>query len=191
MLHLASTSSRAWLERAIAGIDEVLVDHAHCERKAAATALQLVTRYPDRTALVVPLSELAREELEHFELVVSVIRARGGAFSGMKASPYASELMRLIRRQEPHQLLDSLLCSALIEARSCERMQLLAEALPDPSLQKLYKGLLASEARHHALYVDLARACFPDPLVRDRLAEIAQHEAAVIATAPPWPRMHC
>ena len=191
MLHLASTSSRAWLERAIAGIDEVLVDHAHCERKAAATALQLVTRYPDRTALVVPLSELAREELEHFELVVSVIRARGGAFSGMKASPYASELMRVIRRQEPDQLLDTLLCSALIEARSCERMQLLAEALPDPSLQKLYKGLLASEARHHALYVDLARACFPGPLVRDRLAEIAQHEAAVIATAPPWPRMHC
>ncbi len=190
MLHLRSSSSMAWLDRAVAHIDEVLVDHAHCERKAAAMALQLVGRYPSHHQLTVPLSELAREELEHFELVVSVLRSRGKAFEAMKASPYASELMKIIRRKEPEQLLDTLLCSALIEARSCERMQLLSRALPDASLAELYKGLLASEARHHTLYVDLARLYFDEAEVRTRLEVVAQHEAEVIAAAPAWPRMH-
>ena len=190
MLHLSSSSSIAWLDRAVANIDEVLVDHAHCERKAAAMALQLVGRYPSHIELIVPLSELAREELEHFELVVGVIRKRGGEFEAMKASPYAGELMKLIRRREPEQLLDTLLCSALIEARSCERMQLLSRALTDASLANLYDGLLASEARHHTLYVDLARRYFDEETVRSRLEEVSRHEAQVIAAAPPWPRMH-
>lgn len=191
MLHLASKSDPKWLARAVENVDDLLLDHAHCERKAAGTALQMVNRYPDHAALVVPLSELAREELEHFELVLRVIQGRGGSFRSMKASPYASELMKIIRRKEPEQLLDTLLCSALIEARSCERMQLLAEALTDPGLRQLYEGLLASEARHHTLYVDLAREYFPNEVVRLRLAEVATHEANVIAAAPPWPRMHC
>jgi tRNA-(ms[2]io[6]A)-hydroxylase len=188
---LRSKSSEAWLARAVASIDDVLLDHAHCERKAAGTALQMLNRYPDHRSLLVPLSELAREELAHFELVLSVIRARGGEFRSMKASPYASELMKIVRRQEPEQLLDVLMCSALIEARSCERMQLLAERLDEPSLQQLYRGLLASEARHHTLYVDLAREYFAPEAVRTRLDQVAEHEACVIAAAPPWPRMHC
>jgi tRNA 2-(methylsulfanyl)-N6-isopentenyladenosine37 hydroxylase len=191
VLHLSSHSSDEWLARAVAAIDEVLIDHAHCERKAAGTALQMVYRYPDHSELLVPLSELAREELEHFELVLKVIRGRGAEFRSQKASPYASELLKVIRRKEPDQLLDALLCSALIEARSCERMKLLAEALPDESLRHLYRGLLASEARHHTLYVDLARKYFSEETVRARLAQVSAHEAAVIAAAPPWPRMHC
>lgn len=193
MLRLASESSPDWAPRVIAAMDELLLDHAHCERKAAGTAVNLMYRYPDHAALVVPLSELAREELEHFELVVALIRERGGEFKGMRASPYAGQLMSAIRRREPDQMLDTLLCSALIEARSCERMKLLAEdeRLEDDKLRKLYAGLLASEARHHSLYLELCMTYYPEERVRARLAELAAHEAQVIAAAPPWVRMHC
>jgi tRNA 2-(methylsulfanyl)-N6-isopentenyladenosine37 hydroxylase len=193
MLHLASTTASEWIERAAANIDEVLLDHAHCERKAAGTALNLLFRYPNDPTMVLPLSELAREELAHFELCVSLIRERGREFKGQKASPYASELLSEVRRKEPEQRLDTLLCAALIEARSAERMKLLAETpllAHEPTLQKLYKGLLASEARHHMLYTDLARGNYCENEIRERLAFLAQHEANVIENAPKWARMH-
>jgi len=193
LLHLAAATGQEWVERAAAHIDVVLLDHAHCERKAAGTAVNLMFRYPAQTSLILPLSELAREELAHFELTVEILRERGSDFKPQKASPYASELLREVRRKEPEQLLDTLLCSALIEARSCERMKLLAETpllTHEPRLQKMYKGLLVSEARHHALYSDLARGMYDETLVRSRLEELAFHEAKVIAGAPKWPRMH-
>ncbi len=193
MLHLAASSSPEWVARAAAAIDEVLLDHAHCERKAAGTALNLIFRDPNHAALLLPLSELAREELSHFELTVAELRARGLEFRAQKASPYAAELMQAVRRKEPEQLLDTLLCAALIEARSCERMKLLAESPlleHEPRLQALYRGLLASEARHHTLYTDLSRAFYPRAEVEARLETLAAHEASVIAGAPAWPRMH-
>jgi tRNA-(ms[2]io[6]A)-hydroxylase len=94
------------------------------------------------------------------------------------------------RAHEPARLLDTLLCSALIEARSCERMRILADALDDPALAALYRGLLASEARHHHAYVELAIGVAPEPEVRTRLRELACHEAAVLAAAPAIPRLH-
>ena len=123
-------------------MDEVLLDHAHCEKKAASTAINLIFRYPNHPRLMLPLSELAREELEHFEQVVLILRQRGLEFERQKPSPYAGRLMTQIRTHEPGRLLDMLLCCALIEARSCERMQLLAEGLDDPSLVDLYRSLL-------------------------------------------------
>jgi tRNA-(ms[2]io[6]A)-hydroxylase len=190
MLLLASATDPAWVERALASLDVVLLDHAHCEKKAASTAVNLIFRYQDRPQLMRPLSELAREELAHFEEVLDVLARRGVAFGRLDPSPYASELMKVVRDREPKRLLDTLLCCALIEARSCERMTLLAPRLPE-DLAKLYRGLLAAEARHHQAYVDLARACgFPDAEVRARLAEIAAHEAAVVARAPAEPRLH-
>lgn len=191
MLLLASATDPAWVERAIASLDVILLDHAHCEKKAASTAINLVFRYQDRPALMRPLSELAREELAHFEEVLTVLERRGIAFARLDPSPYASELMKVCRDREPKRLLDTLLCCALIEARSCERMQILAPRLPE-DLAKLYRGLLAAEARHHQTYVDLARVVgdFPETEIRDRLAEIAAHEAAVIARAPATPRLH-
>ena len=99
-------------------------------------------------------------------------------------------MLRAVRGQEPDRLLDTLLCLALIEARSCERMTLLAEALRDPVLTVLYRDLLVSEARHHRTYVDLAGALAPAAVVRARLDELARHEAAVLAVAPALPRLH-
>ncbi|MEZ4383937.1 MAG: tRNA-(ms[2]io[6]A)-hydroxylase [Nannocystaceae bacterium] len=195
MLHLASETDPAWTRRALENLDAILLDHAHCEKKAASTALSLIFRYPERPALMLPLSRLAREELAHFEEVVGVLRSRGLEFCRQRPSPYASKLMEIVRKREPLRLLDTLLCCAMIEARSCERMQLLGEALGDagePRLAKLYRGLLASEARHFDSYVDLARGLglVPEAALRERLAEVAAHEAAVIADAPPVARMH-
>lgn len=199
MLHLASTSPPEWTERMLACIDELLLDHAHCEKKAASTALSLIFRYPERAALITPLSELAREELEHFEQVVALLRARGREFERLTPSPYAAKLMQAVRTHEPARLLDTLLCCALIEARSCERMQLLARAFADQpdapgmrELADLYAGLLASEARHFATYVELARRCelADEATLQVRLRELAEHEAAVLRDAGGSARMH-
>ncbi len=190
MLHLASRTGAAWLERALAHLDEILVDHAHCEKKAASTALGLLFRYPERGDLLRPLARLAREELRHFEQVVSHLEARGIALRRQRPSPYAGELLGAIRAGEPGRLADTLLCMALIEARSCERLRLLADRVPDRELAALFGGLLASEARHHRAYVTLAARVAPPAAVRARLAELARHEAAVLERAPAWPRLH-
>lgn len=190
MLNLARPSDPAWLARALAHLDDVLVDHAHCEKKAASTALSLVFKYPEHQALLVPLVRLVREELEHFEAVLAVLAARGIPLRHQVPSPYAAGLLRAVRSAEPVRLLDTLLCMALIEARSCERMKLLGDAVEDPLLVGLYHRLLASEARHHQAYVELAAYVVPEEEVRRRLLELAAHEAAVLAASPALPRLH-
>jgi tRNA-(ms[2]io[6]A)-hydroxylase len=190
MLNLASTTAPHWLERALANVDEILLDHAHCEKKAASTAVSLLFRYPQHTALLDPITELAREELAHFKLVVGHLHARGHAFERQVPSTYAAELMAAMRPNEPERAVDMLLCLALIEARSCERMKLLADHLADPALRELYTSLLASEARHHQSYVDLAATIAPLADVRARLRALALHEADVIEHAPRVTRLH-
>ncbi len=196
MLHLAQATAPEWAPWAVERIDEVLLDHAHCEKKAASTAMNLIFRYQDKLPLMVPLSRLAREELAHFELVLAHLRRRGISFGRQEPSPYAAALMKIVRPDEPRRLLDTLLCCAMIEARSCERMQLLARALEadgcDTELTALYQGLLASEARHHASYLDLIRALdlVDEAGLARRLQEVADHEATVIADAPVMTRMH-
>lgn len=190
MLRLASETEDGWAAGASEGLEELLVDHAHCEKKAASTAMNLIFRYQHLPDLMVPLSALAREELAHFELVLEILSARGYTFRPLTPSPYAGTLYRAVRSDEPERLLDTLLVCALIEARSCERMQLLAEGLPDEALARLYRGLLASEARHHATYVNLALARYPKDEVDARLAVLAAHEAKVVAEMPAEHRMH-
>lgn len=187
---LAVQTDASWVQRACADIDEILVDHAHCEKKAASTALSLLFRYPERDELLVPLTRLAQEELGHFAEVVEVLAARGVGLRHQVPSSYAGALMAAVRPTEPDRLVDTLLCAALIEARSCERMQLLADALADDRLVTLYRGLLRAEARHHAIYVKLATTVQDAVTVESRLSELARHESAVIATATPRPRLH-
>jgi tRNA-(ms[2]io[6]A)-hydroxylase len=190
VLGLASATGPEWTTRVLVHLDEVLIDHAHCEKKAASTAVSLLFKYPQATPLLVPLAELAREELEHFEVVLGHLTARGVTFRHLMPSPYAARLRAAVRPAEPAALVDTLLCAALIEARSCERMQLLADALGASPLGELYAGLLAAEARHHRRYVALAETVAPGPEVRARLAELAAHEAAVLATVGPMARLH-
>ena len=187
---LAAPSAAAWLEQALAHPDTVLIDHAHCERKAAGAALQLMFRYPSDGDLAAVLSPLAREEMEHFELVQRLLIRRQIPLRPLAAPPYGAGLARLVRRQEPQRLLDSLLVAGLIEARSHERMGLLACHSPDPELAALYGDLLASEARHFGLYWVLAERRFPRPQLMERLEELALAEAALLTPLHPQPRMH-
>ena len=190
MLGLAAPTAPDWTARALAQLDEVLVDHAHCEKKAAGMAVQLLFRYPEHAFLQEPLSRLAREELAHFEEVLRILAERGVAFRRQKPAAYAGRLRAEIRASDPERLVDTLLCSALIEARSCERFRLLAEAVADAPLAGFYRGLLAAEARHHRIYLELALELAPDAAVRERLGELAAWEARVVAEGPPRARMH-
>jgi tRNA-(ms[2]io[6]A)-hydroxylase len=191
VLRLAAPTDPDWPERALAHLDEVLLDHAHLEKKAAGTAVALLFRYPERRELQAPLARLAREELGHFEAALGQLARRGVAFARQRAGGYAGRLHRVVRPDEPARRLDTLLVAALIEARSCERLGLLAEALrgTDDELADFYAGLLASEARHHGEYVGLALASFSEREVWQRLDEVARHEAGVLAGLRE-PRLH-
>jgi tRNA-(ms[2]io[6]A)-hydroxylase len=183
VLKLASETPPEWTTRVLAQLDEILLDHAHCEKKAAGVALTLLFQYPERASFQAPLAALAREELSHFEAVLGVLAERGIPFRRQRPSAYAGRLRTAVSAREPERLLDTLLCCALIEARSCERLGLLAEALPDPGLARFYATLRAAEARHHGVYVELAGEVATRDVVAARLAELALHEAEVLAAA--------
>ena len=190
---LAAASSASWLQQANARPDLVLIDHAHCERKAAGVALQLMFRYPSDEALGAVLSPLAREELEHFELVLQLLNRRGMALTPLQAPGYGSSLTAAVRRGEPERMLDSFLVAGLIEARSHERMALLAAQSPDPELRELYGALLASEARHFGQYWVLSEARYGREATAARLAELAQVEVQALRgelAQPQDVRMH-
>lgn len=190
MLRLASQTGPEWLPRAQNHLDEVLLDHAHCEKKAAGAAIKLLFSYPHHRFLQEPLAELAREELEHFQQILALLDARGVRYQTIKPSPYGMALHRLVRRDEPDRLLDLLLISALIEARSCERFQILAERVEDETLAGLYRSLLACEARHHGIYFDLATRLVDRGRAEARLAALAEHEAEIVARPCEWVRLH-
>jgi len=190
---LAVPSSAAWLEAANARPDLLLIDHAHCERKAAGVALQLMFRYPSDAALAEALSPLAREELEHFERVLQVLERRGIALRPLAAPAYGASLAAAVRRQEPHRQLDALLVAGLIEARSHERMALLAAHAADAELLQLYGELLASEARHFGLYWVLAEQRHGREATVARLEQLALVERNALGgelADPHGLRMH-
>jgi tRNA-(ms[2]io[6]A)-hydroxylase len=178
---LAAPSSVAWLEQAIAQPDLVLIDHAHCERKAAGVALQLMFRYPSDGQLGEVLSPLAREELEHFEQVLQLLQRRGIALRPLPAPGYGAALAAAVRKGEPERMLDSFLVAGLIEARSHERMALLAAHSPDGELRALYGELLVSEARHFGLYWLLAEGRYGREATAIRLEQLAAVEKEALA----------
>jgi tRNA-(ms[2]io[6]A)-hydroxylase len=190
---LAAPSGASWLEQANARHDLVLIDHAHCERKAAGVALQLMFRYPSDAGLGAALSPLAREELEHFELVLQLLQRRGIALRSLPAPGYGAQLSGAVRKAEPQRMLDSFLVAGLIEARSHERMALLAAHSPDAELRALYGALLASEARHFGLYWLLAEERYGREATVARLQELAGVEVEALTgdlAAADQVRMH-
>jgi len=190
---LAAPTSAAWLDAANARPDLLLIDHAHCERKAAGVALQLMFRYPAEPGLGEVLSPLAREELEHFELLLRVLQGRGLPLRPLQAPGYGARLSKAVRRDEPHRMLDSFLVAGLIEARSHERMALLAAHAVEAGLRDLYGQLLASEARHFGLYWVLAEERFGRLATVARLQELAVVEWEALCgvlASPEQLRMH-
>lgn len=190
MLHLQSTSSERWLRQVDEHLNDILVDHAHCEQKAASTAMDLMFDYVENEDLCREMSEIVREELEHFQLVRDLLKHRGVKFGRLKPGTYGRKLKELVRRQEPHRAVDRLLVGALIEARSCERFVLLRDHLQETQLKEFYGSLYESEARHHATYVRLARQFATESEVNIRLQELASAEAAIIAQGCELPRVH-
>ena len=187
---LVSKTSDDWLQQAINHPIQILIDHAHCERKAAGAAVQLMFRYLCEPGLGEVLSPLAREELEHFERVLSLLVSKGSYLEPLQAPPYGAVLAKNIRKTEPERMLDSFLIAGLIEARSHERMSLLARYSPDEEIRDLYEELLASEARHFGIYWKLADDRYPRSEVNNRLKELACIEAEILDKLHPEPRMH-
>ena len=154
----------AWVASALQDLPTLLIDHANCEKKAANTALTLISRYINNYELLNKMSRLAREELRHFEQVIAIMKKRGIKYVPVSASRYAGELHKHIRKQEPNKLVDSLIVGAVIEARSCERFYTLLPHL-DEDLAKFYESLLKSESRHFEDYLQLAEKVSRAPIV--------------------------
>ena len=190
MLNLHAPSPERWLHQVSAGLDELLIDHAHCEKKAAAAAMNLLFAYVENVALCRAMTEIVQEELSHFHLVLDLLARRGIRFRRLRPSRYGDRLYTLVRKLEPQRAVDRLLVAGLIEARSCERFGLLRDRLPDAELAAFFGGLFESEARHHGTYVRLARQFAPEAEVRARLEELAVEEARIIAEGDDVPRMH-
>lgn len=190
MLFLQSETSPDWVARIEPHMDEVLVDHAHCEKKAAGTAMNMIFSYVEHPEFVVPLTEVVEEELLHFRQVIEILAERGSKLVGQPQSSYGRRLGALIRTTEPDKVVDRCCVAALIEARSCERFTLLRNHLRDPRLADFYGTLLESEARHHALYLRLAEHFVAKDVIRNRLEQLAHEEAAIVADGDPIPRLH-
>lgn len=190
MLHLQSTTNTRWLAQVDANLDEILIDHAHCEKKAAGTAMNLLFAYVDHVELAREMTSIVNEELEHFHMVLDLLEKRNIKFRRLSPSKYGRELNDLVRKNEPQRAIDRLIVASLIEARSCERFSLLAEHVQDPELAAFYASLFESEARHHTTYVRLAQHYAPQNEVMSRLDELAAAEAAIVDVGEELPRMH-
>jgi len=185
---LPCRTPRQWIDNALANQDILLVDHAHCEKKAASTALSLMYRYVDNTELLNKMSRLAREELRHFEQVLAIMNRRGVTYCHLSPARYAAGLRQEVRTEDPGRLVDVLIVGAIIEARSCERFAALAPHLDD-TLADFYTGLLKSESRHYRDYLKLAEKAADGPL-DERIRQFLDIEQQLIESADTEFRFH-
>lgn len=185
---LGCPTPESWLECAQADLATLLIDHAHCEKKAASTAMTLMFRYVDRPELLNKMSRLAREELIHFEQVLEILEQRKISYCHLAPARYAAALRAEVRTYEPGRLVDTLICGAFIEARSCERFASLLPFLDEP-LARFYRSLLKSEGRHYQDYLYLAEE-YSDVPIADRVQRFRQLEAELINTPDPVFRFH-
>ena len=189
-LNLASTSSQ-WLRTVQKNFDAFIVDHALNERKASASAMTLVAHYPDRSELVEAMIDLAIEELSHFKQVMKIIASRNLIIGNEKKDPYVNALRQNIDKSDSEAyLLDRLLLGAVIEARGEERFNLLARDLADQSLRSFYTKISSSEARHFALFLNLATKYFNRKTVEGRLSEWIEIEKQIMESLPITSSLH-
>jgi len=179
-----------WLPLALSQFQKVLVDHAHCEKKAAAQALSMLQAYPDLPELPETMARLAREESSHLARVLALMSERGWALTKDEGDPYAQGLQALMRKTHVERRLDRLLVSAIIEGRSCERLGLLAKGLTDPKLQDFYAELAQSEDGHQALFFRFASQLTDEATADARLEELLEGEARLLQTLPLRPAIH-
>jgi len=185
---LACPTPDEWMQWALTNEALLLIDHANCEKKAAATAMNLMYRYVDKPDLLKKMSQLAREELLHFEQVVALMVEKAIEYEHLPPSRYASSLRAHIRTHEPAKLVDTLIVGAFVEARSCERFATIAPLL-DAKTGRFYRSLLRSESRHFEDYLELARLYDGSDLA-ERIAFFAAEEAKLVTTTDTAFRFH-
>jgi len=192
MLGLQLPTDPRWAELVKQDLRALLIDHAWCEQKAASNAISMITRYPENGELVAELMRIAQEELDHFRQVVERIHARGWELGPERKDNYVNELMAFVRKDgdRDERLVDRLLFSAMIEARSCERFKLLTEECPDEELRTFYRELMESEAGHYATFIGFARRHGGRVDVDRRWKEFLAYEAEVVSRYGNTPTMH-
>lgn len=182
MLHLKLETDPRWAVIAEENIEEILTDHAWCEQKAATNAITIITHNSQYEDLVTDLLELAKEELEHFQMVHDIIKKRGYTLGRERKDSYVNELYKFMNRGGNHlqSMVDRLLFSAMIEARSCERFKMLSQHVQDPELSKFYYDLMVSEAGHYTLFIGFARKYGKNIDVDKRWKELVEFEGELI-----------
>lgn len=187
----------AWAEEALADLDALLNDHAHLEKKAGQNALELLHRWPEPSPpenWTAAMTAVAKDEVEHLGIVLRILSRRGGRLTKSHRNDYASALRRRVRPGGEAETIDRLMVSALIEARSCERFEILSRCCPDESLARVYGGLWASEKGHYLSFIDLARQVADraevEHDVESRWREMLEAESRIVQEQRPGPRMH-
>lgn len=190
-LDIGIPSPPGWIEAVLADFNSFLQDHADCERKASATAMSLVAKYPNRVEIIPELIETAVEELEHFQQVYAIMQSRGIQLAhSIHEDLYIKGLMKNQHDGLEERFLDRLLIASVLETRGAERFKLVAEHLEDAELSKFYKMLWISEAKHGHIYVKMALHYFPEEKVYKRLAWWVEKEATIIKDLPLRPALH-
>jgi tRNA-(ms[2]io[6]A)-hydroxylase len=184
ILGLQLPTDPRWVNLAAISLEEVLIDHAYCEQKAATSCISLIQRYSRKDALVNALAPIVTEEWGHFRLVLAELKKRGWALGKQRRDDYVNALIQFCQKggSEEGRLLDQLLMMAMIEARSCERFKRLSEGLADDYLRKFYRRFMESEAGHYTLFIELAETYIEKEKVRKRWQEWLQHETAIMQT---------
>jgi tRNA 2-(methylsulfanyl)-N6-isopentenyladenosine37 hydroxylase len=190
MLDLRVQTPSEWLDVVFGDFDAFLVDHTLCERKASAMGMSLVAKYPDRTRMIDPLIAFAREELEHFHIMYRLVERRGLKLVGDEKDVYVNALRKLSRSSGDELLLDRLLIPGIVEARGCERLQMVSRALEDGELKETYLELARAESRHHGLFLRLAREYFPETEIAARLDDLLGAEAKIVDRLPLRAAVH-
>lgn len=182
MLHLKLETDPRWASIAEENLEEILTDHAWCEQKAATNAITIITFNPQYDDLVTDLLELAKEELEHFQMVHEIIKKRGYTLGRERKDNYVNKLYKFMNKggSQLQSMVDRLLFSAMIEARSCERFKMLSKHIKDPDLSKFYYDLMVSEAGHYTLFITYARKYGKDIDVDRRWRELIDFEGELI-----------
>ena len=182
MIGLKLPTDARWAQLASNNLEEVLTDHAWCEQKAASNAISIIVSYSELPDLVAQLTNIAQEELLHFQQVTEKIVARNFALGRERKDSYVNELVKFIRKGHNREivLLDRLLFSAMIVARSCERFKMLTETCTDPDLAEFYRDLMVSEAGHYTTFLKLAKKHVNPEMVEPRWQEWLAYEAEVI-----------
>lgn len=189
-LPLKIATDPAWAPLAIQHLDQFLVDHASCERKAHAAALMMVHRFPEYPLLQDQMIQLAREELDHFQQVVGLLRQRNLAIGVDEVDPYVKKLLTLVRHPREEHILDRLMVAAVIEARSCERFCLFADELPDGALKDFYTQFAREESAHFPLILNTTKRYFSANSVHKRLDDFLAFEAFMLPTIEIRPTVH-